>query len=43
MKEFINKIKNIDKTNRFITLKWRNTVVEMGGTFIKKIEKVLGI
>ncbi|MBS6668968.1 MAG: response regulator transcription factor [Eubacterium sp.] len=39
----IEYIKNIDKTNRFITLKWRNTVVEMGGTFIKKIEKVLGI
>lgn len=32
----IDYIKNIDKTNRFITLEGTKTAVEMGGTFIKK-------
>lgn len=39
----IDYIKNIDKTNRFITLKGTKTAVEMGGTFIKKVVGVLGL
>ncbi len=39
----IDYIKNIDKTNRFIMLEGSRTAVEIGGTFIKKILKVLGI
>lgn len=39
----IDYIKNIDKTNRFITLEGTKTAVEMGGTFIKKVVGVLGL
>ena len=39
----IDYIKNIDKTNRFITLEGTKTAVEMGGTFIKKIVGALGL
>ena len=39
----IDYIKNIDKTNRFITLEGTKTAVEMGGTFIKKVVGALGL
>lgn len=39
----VDYIRNIDKTNRFISLRGVKTNVEIGGTFSKRVYKALGI